>query len=115
MKHRRLQTYADLGVDVVEISSSEWRVSLTDGDEAEPRSLLGFVQQVDGMFEVTEICRPGKRTYHRQFEAALAQLQGAPPLHRVLETPVERSTWATPVAQHAGSGSWLGRSQARHR
>jgi acetolactate synthase small subunit len=85
MNHRRLQTYADFGVDVVEISSSEWRVSLTNGDEADPSSLLGFVQQIDGMFEVTEICRPGKRTYHRQFEAALAQLRTAPPLNHVLE------------------------------
>jgi hypothetical protein len=85
MNHRRLQTYADYGVDVVEISPSEWRVSLTNGDESDPRSLLGFVQNVDGMFEVTEICRPGKRTYHRGFEAALAQLQKASPLTRVLQ------------------------------
>ncbi len=85
MKHRRLQTYADFGVDVVEISDSEWRVSLADGDEADPSCLLGFVQQVDGMFEVTEICRPGKRTYHRRFESALAQLRATPPLNHVLE------------------------------
>ena len=31
------------------------------------------------------ICRPGKRTYHRRFEAALAQLRTAPPLTHVLE------------------------------
>ena len=74
MKHRKLQTYADLGVDVVEISHSEWRVSLAGGDEADPRSLLGFVQQVYGMFEVTEICRPGRRTYHRHFETALLDM-----------------------------------------
>ena len=85
MNHRRLQTYADFGVDVVEISTSEWRVSLTDGDEADPSSLVGFVQQIDGMFEVTEICRPGRRTYHRRFEAALAQLRTAPTLNHVLE------------------------------
>ena len=85
MNHRRLQTYADFGVDVVEISASEWRVSQMNGDEADPHSLLGFVQEVGGMFEVTEICRPGKRTYHRRFESALAQLQKAPPLTHVLE------------------------------
>ncbi len=85
MKHRRLQTYADLGLDVVEISNYEWRVSLANGDEADPRCLLGFVQQVDGLFEVTEICRPGKRTYHRRFESALEQLRAAPPLNQVLE------------------------------
>jgi hypothetical protein len=107
MKHRRLQTYADLGVDVVEISNSEWRVSLTDSDESDPRSLLGFVQQVDGMFEVTEICRPGRRTYHRRFEAALAQLRDAPPLQQVLQV--------TSVADPVGEGGWMWRSHARHR
>jgi hypothetical protein len=57
-----------------------------NGDESDPHSLLGFVQQVGGgMFEVTEICLPGKRTYHRRFEAALAQLQKAPPLTQLLE------------------------------
>ena len=110
MKHRRLQTYAHLGVDVVEISASEWRVSLAGGDDADPACLLGFVQQVDGMFEVTEICRPGKRTYHRQFEPALAQLRAAPPLNQVLESPDPR---ATPVARHAAGAGGMGRS--RHR
>jgi hypothetical protein len=91
MNHRRLQTYAEFGVDVVEISRSEWRVSLMNGDEADPSSLLGFVQEVNGMYEVTEICRPGRRTYHRRFEAALTQLRAAPPLTRVLENPILRA------------------------
>lgn len=112
MKHRRLQTYADYGVDVVEISASEWRVSLAGRDDDDPRCLLGFVQQVDGMFEVTEICRPGKRSYHRQFETALAQLRAAAPLDQVLENP---SVLASPIAKHAGGASWMGPEHARHR
>jgi hypothetical protein len=87
-------------------------VSLAGGDDADPRSLLGFVQRVDGMFEVTEICRPGRRSYHRQFEAALAQLQKASPLDQVLENPSPR---ATPVGKHAGGAIWMGRERARHR
>ncbi len=112
MRHRTLQTYADFGVDVIEISASEWRVSRAGGDDADPRCLLGFVQRVDGMFEVTEICRPGRRSYHRQFEAALAQLQTASPLDQVLENPSSR---ATLVGKHAGGASWMGRERARHR
>jgi hypothetical protein len=37
---------------------------------------VGFILQLDGMFEVTQIGRPGRRTYFRSFDAALGELHG---------------------------------------
>lgn len=38
-------------------------------------AVVGFILQLDGMFEVTKIGRPGQRTYFRSFEAALDALR----------------------------------------
>ena len=37
---------------------------------------MGFILKLDGMFEVTQIGRPGRRTYFRSFDAALRELRG---------------------------------------
>lgn len=63
------------GLEATEISSREWRVSDTRSAELGAPAVVGFILQLDGMFEVTQIGRPGQRTYFRSFEAALDALR----------------------------------------
>lgn len=63
------------GLEVAEISDHEWRVSDARVDEVGAPPVVGFVLQLDGMFEVTQIGRPGRRTYFRSFDAALDELR----------------------------------------
>ncbi|WP_285116748.1 hypothetical protein [Leifsonia sp. fls2-241-R2A-40a] len=62
------------GLEVSEISDREWRVSDTRSAAEGAPPLVGFILQLDGMFEVTQIGRPGRRTYFRSFDAALGEL-----------------------------------------
>lgn len=64
------------GLEVSEISEREWRVSDARVAAAGAPPVVGFVLQLDGMFEVTQIGRPGRRTYFRSFDAALNELHG---------------------------------------
>jgi len=64
------------GLEVSEISDHEWRVSDADAAAAGAPAVVGFILQLDGMFEVTQIGRPGRRTYFRSFDAALRELHG---------------------------------------
>lgn len=63
------------GLEVAEISDHEWRVSDARVAEVGAPPVVGFVLQLDGMFEVTQIGRPGRRTYFRSFDAALGELR----------------------------------------
>ena len=74
-----MKTHAVLlrqGLEVSEISNHEWRVSDTRVAALGAPPVVGFVLQLDGMFEVTQIGRPGRRTYFRSFDAALSALRG---------------------------------------
>lgn len=62
------------GLEVSQISNREWRVSDARVAEVGAPPVVGFVLQLDGMFEVTRIGRPGRRTYFRSFDAALGEL-----------------------------------------
>lgn len=63
-------------LEVSEISDREWRVSDTRVAAAGAPPVVGFILQLDGMFEVTQIGKPGYRTYFRSFDAALDELHG---------------------------------------
>jgi hypothetical protein len=63
-----------LGLEVMEISEREWRISDTSVMSLGEPPVRGFIRALDGMFEVTEIGRPGRRTYFRDFDAALREL-----------------------------------------
>jgi hypothetical protein len=64
------------GLEVSEISDREWRVSDTRAAALGAPPVVGFILELDGMFEVTQIGRPGRRTYFRSFDAALGELHG---------------------------------------
>ncbi|WP_431247475.1 hypothetical protein [Leifsonia xyli] len=64
------------GLEVSEISDHEWRVSDTRVAALGAPPVVGFILQLDAMFEVTQIGRPGRRTYFRSFEAAINELRG---------------------------------------
>jgi hypothetical protein len=61
------------GLEVSEISDHEWRISDAQPVEGAP-PVVGFILELDGMFEVTQIGHPGRRTYFRSFDAALNEL-----------------------------------------
>jgi len=63
------------GLEVSEISDREWRVSDTQVAALGAPPVVGFILELDGMFEVTQIGKPGHRTYFRSFDGALAELQ----------------------------------------
>lgn len=67
--------FVRLGLEVIAISEREWRVSDTSVMSIGEPPVRGFIRGLDGMFEVTEIGRPGRRTYFRDFDAALRELQ----------------------------------------
>ena len=64
------------GLEVSEISDHEWRVSDARVAALGVPPVVGFILQLDGMFEVTQIGRPGRRTYFRSFDGALGELRG---------------------------------------
>ncbi|GAA1446212.1 hypothetical protein [Leifsonia poae] len=64
-----------LGVEVIQLSPSEWRVSdMRHADQQDGLSLLGFIEQRGQGFEITVIGAPGKRTRFRDFTEALEWL-----------------------------------------
>ncbi len=64
------------GLEVAEISAHEWRISDAEAAALGAPPVVGFILELDGMFEVTQIGRPGRRTYFRSFDAALRELRG---------------------------------------
>ncbi|MDN4615304.1 hypothetical protein P5G50_12690 [Leifsonia sp. F6_8S_P_1B] len=67
--------FVRLGLEVLEISEREWRISDTAVMSLGEPPVRGFIRALDSMFEVTEIGRPGRRTYYRDFDAALRELR----------------------------------------
>ncbi|TFB50280.1 hypothetical protein [Cryobacterium tagatosivorans] len=63
-------------VRITELSATEWRIcdrSIPDGD---PSAVLGFIQQVEGAYEVTRLGSLRERTYFSSFERAAASFAG---------------------------------------
>jgi hypothetical protein len=57
-------------LEIIPISESEWRVSDPRRRYDDALCLVGFVQRIDGAFEVTVIGRPRERQYFRSFGEA---------------------------------------------
>lgn len=62
-------------IEVLAISTSEWRIRDNDKPASDATSLLGFVCRVGDLFEVVEIGHPTKRQYFATFAEALAALR----------------------------------------
>ncbi|MFF1573105.1 hypothetical protein ACFVWR_10170 [Leifsonia sp. NPDC058292] len=78
MSNTTAHRYTRFGLEIVEISATEWRVSDAQASEHDALALLGFVQQVRNTYEVTEIGRPGMRLRFSTFDEALQHLQAHP-------------------------------------
>jgi hypothetical protein len=63
------------GLEIIEISPTEWRISDADAVEHDALALVGFIEQTDAGFEVTEIGLPGRRVRFDDFDAALQRLR----------------------------------------
>ena len=75
MSEQKTFIYLDLGVIVVELSPTEWRVTDTRrSDDADSPSPIGFIQQTASGFDTTEPGAPGRRTRFLTFPEALTSL-----------------------------------------
>ncbi|MFF1878985.1 hypothetical protein [Leifsonia sp. NPDC058230] len=67
--------YVDIGLRVTELSPTQWRVSDTRRpDEGEGSSPIGFIEQTEAGFEVTDPGEPGRRIRFRTFTEAMTML-----------------------------------------
>jgi hypothetical protein len=57
-------------LEIIRISGCEWRVSDPRRRDDDALCLIGFIQQIDGVFEVTLIGHPRDRHYFRTFDEA---------------------------------------------
>ncbi|MCU1544279.1 MAG: hypothetical protein JWM50_2144 [Microbacteriaceae bacterium] len=57
-------------LEIIAISDAEWRVSDPSRRQDDALCLVGFVQRVDDVFEVTLIGRPRERLYFASFDEA---------------------------------------------
>jgi hypothetical protein len=85
-------------LEIIRISDCEWRVSDPRRRDDDALCLIGFIQRVDDVFEVTLIGRPRDRHYFRSFGEAtgfLGRPEGDTP-------PAEgRRAWRWPAAPQA--------------
>lgn len=63
-------------VRITELSSTEWRICDETIAEGDPATVIGFIQQVRGAFEVTDLGRLRERTYFSSFERAASSFAG---------------------------------------
>ena len=61
---------------VLPISDTEWRISDPRRSQDDALCLIGFVQQIDQVFETTRIGRPLERRYFETLSAAVGYLTG---------------------------------------
>jgi hypothetical protein len=67
--------YIDLGVEVIELSPTQWRVSdARRPDYGDGLSLIGFIRQTEAGFETTEPGPPRRRNRFPTFPEALTTL-----------------------------------------
>jgi len=62
------------GLGLTALSPTEWRVTDAHRDEGDPSAVLGFIQNVGGAFEVTNLARLRERSYFSTFGRAAASL-----------------------------------------
>ncbi|SDK59119.1 hypothetical protein SAMN05216282_10882 [Cryobacterium psychrotolerans] len=65
-----------LEVRITELSPTEWRICDRSIAGGEASAVLGFIQQVEGAFEVTHLGLLRERTYYASFERAAASFAG---------------------------------------
>lgn len=63
------------GLGLTKLSPTEWRVTDAHRDESDPAAVLGFIQNVGGAFEVTNLVRLRERSYFSTFDRAAASLR----------------------------------------
>lgn len=59
---------------VLPISDTEWRVSDPHRPSDDALCLVGFIQEIRGRFEATEIAHPRERHYYGSLDAAVSSL-----------------------------------------
>jgi hypothetical protein len=74
MLAERAKTIID-AVEVLAISTTEWRIRDNDRPQSDATSLLGFICRVGDLYEVVEIGKPMNRSYFATFGAALSALR----------------------------------------
>lgn len=61
-------------VVVLPISDTEWRISDPRRRSDDASTLIGFIQEVEGLFETTEIGHPSERHYYSSLDDAVSSL-----------------------------------------
>ncbi len=69
-------------IGVISVSPKQWRVSDLEKREADGLALLGFIQQIDEVFEVTMLGLPRQRFYKGTFSEAVEMLAAKAELDR---------------------------------
>lgn len=72
--NRRRQVLFTENIGVIAISDTEWRVSDLTIDERDALSLIGFVQKLGDLYEITALGAPLSRSYVGTFNAAIGVL-----------------------------------------
>lgn len=65
---------ADHNISLTELSPTEWRVSNAALAEDDPAGLLGFIQKIQTVYEVTNLRVLRERSYFSSFDRAAASL-----------------------------------------
>ena len=65
-----------VGVSVIKLSPTAWRVEGRRRTDDEVPVLLGFVQQFGDVFELMDVTRPLERTYVPSMASAVASITG---------------------------------------
>jgi hypothetical protein len=68
MQHDQRPPSIDIRLDA--LSATEWRVCDSRLPESDHLSILGFIEQRHGVFEVTTMENPGERTFYGSLGAA---------------------------------------------
>lgn len=70
MNENRQALFTD-NIGVIAISPTEWRVSDLTIDDRDALSLIGFVQKLGDLYEITAIGAPFSRSYVATFNSAI--------------------------------------------
>jgi hypothetical protein len=62
-----------------EVAEDSWRVADKRFRETNPRTVLGFIQRVDGRYEVLDVRRSGERGFYDNRDAAIAAFLSSEP------------------------------------
>lgn len=86
MNVTKLKTAMSDKIEVLPLSDHEWRVSDLSKPERDGLALLGFIQTIGTLFEVTAISSPLERDYFGSLDAAVSRLSSVAVPHPLLAT-----------------------------